>query len=376
MGDLIPIEAFNSLSELANEAVSRGVVPGLAVSIGQGKAHRTLCFGNLFAPAKYPNPLTGVDENTIYDLASLTKALCTSVLAMIAVQKGTLDLQAQLRRWLPAAPVGVTLCHLLEHSSGWPSHRKFYESLLPDASSLALPNQQGADSVVSLVQNTPLECTPGTRTLYSDLGFIALGHVLQSEFKMPLNEAFLQHVAGPLETSTLRFGTTLDTRERVAPTEQCQWRRRLLLGEVHDQNAWLMGGVAGHAGLFGTANDVAMVLQSLVRTYMGDAHGRALVSPEVLRHFWDHHSSTGTWALGWDRPSVSGSLAGALIDRRALGHLAFTGCSIWADPFTQTQVVILSNRIHPVVLDDPRFRQLRPALMDAALEGLKYKPLV
>ena len=362
---------FERLTQVAESAVGNGVVPGLTVAVGQGPKLRIFSFGTLTGVGF---PLTGVDENSVYDLASLTKALCTSLLAMTAVAGGGLRLQDEVRRWLPRAPSGVTISQLLSHSSGWPAHVKFYETLLPVASGVAAPPQELRKQLLAMVAETPTKTNPGEETVYSDLGFIALGYVLECVFNTSLDEAFEQQIAAPLALPSLRFGTVPEQRGVVAPTEHCSWRNRLILGEVHDQNAWVMGGVAGHAGLFGTAKDVATLVQSLLRTYAGNPLPNDPVDPNVLRHFWAYKNmNQSTWALGWDRPSLSGSLAGNLIDRQALGHLAFTGCSIWVDPLTQTQVVMLSNRIHPAVKDDLRFRKLRPAVMDAVLGDMNYK---
>jgi len=145
-----------------------------------------------------------------------------------------------------------------------------------------------------------------------------------------------------------------------------------LIGEVHDLNAHAMGGIAGHAGLFGSVGDLLKLVLALCDSYHGGAS--ALVSPEVLRSFWRPAGIPGsTWRLGWDGPAEHGSLAGSLISRRAVGHLSFTGCSLWIDPEQATSVIVLCNRIHPEVRDDPRFRALRPALCDAALRAVEYQ---
>jgi len=260
---------------------------------------------------------------------------------------------------------------LLAHSSGWPAHRKFYLELWPDGTArepALLRNQ-----LMSLLQHTPLQAVPGDRTVYSDLGFIALGYILECVFNQPLDLAFAQNVAEPLGLATLRFGERARDQDATAPTEQCAWRNKLMVGQVHDQNAWAMGGVAGHAGLFGTATDVTLLGQSLLRSHAGNQTNSDPVKCDVLRYFWQYRrTAADTWALGWDRPSQAGSLAGATIDRRAVGHLGFTGCSVWIDPYAQALVAMLSNRVHPTVADDPRFRQLRPAVMDAALQDVNY----
>lgn len=361
---------FPSVTQVATQAVETNVVPGLAVAVVHGASRTTVNFGALYAPGHAGAALTQVDESTIYDLASLTKALCTSLLTMVAVAQGTLELDAQVRHWLPSAPQGITLRHLLNHSSGWPAHHKFYGTLCPDAALVAKPHPGLRSQLINLVASTPADVAPGTASTYSDLGFIALGYVVQCALNRPLDEAFEHYIARPLMLQTLRFGTRPSDLPRVAPTENCAWRQRLMVGQVHDQNAWLMGGVAGHAGLFGTATDVATVAQSLLRSHAGTPDHNDPIPTEILRYFWAHQTPASTWALGWDRPSPIGSLAGTYLSRTALGHLGFTGCSLWLDPLTQTAVVMLSNRIYPNVYDDPRFRRLRPAMMDAALADL------
>jgi CubicO group peptidase (beta-lactamase class C family) len=163
----------------------------------------------------------------------------------------------------------------------------------------------------------------------------------------------------------------------VAAADRCPVRGRIVLGEVHDLNAFALGGVAGHAGLFGTAAAVARLAHALCAAYRGAAPAAgasALVDREVLRAFWTEAGVPGsTWRLGWDGPSARGSLAGDRISRRAVGHLAFTGCSLWIDPERETFVLLLSNRLHPAPVEEARFRELRRAVNDAALDDLGYR---
>jgi CubicO group peptidase (beta-lactamase class C family) len=153
-------------------------------------------------------------------------------------------------------------------------------------------------------------------------------------------------------------------------------RGRLLCGEVHDLNAFAMGGVAGHAGLFANAADLLALASALCAAWRdaGPAGGAPLVPAEVLRLFWQPAGIPGsTWRLGWDGPAASGSLAGDRLSRQAVGHLGFTGCSLWIDPERETCIVVLTNFVHPTVRKDPRFRALRPALNDAALDAIGYR---
>jgi serine-type D-Ala-D-Ala carboxypeptidase len=219
------------------------------------------------------------------------------------------------------------------------------------------------------------------------VGFILLGNWLERTLGKPLDLAAGDLFAS-LGITSLGYrriaadgagiASPAALRDRpIAATEDCPVRGRILVGEVHDLNAYAMGGVAGHAGLFGDAAGVATVAHALCAAYRGSglqAGARPLVDREVLRRFWSPAGVPGSsWRLGWDGPSPSGSLAGDLITRTAVGHLAFTGCSLWIDPEQEVFVLVLSNRIHPVIREDGRFRQLRRALNDAALEAVGYR---
>jgi CubicO group peptidase (beta-lactamase class C family) len=178
------------------------------------------------------------------------------------------------------------------------------------------------------------------------------------------NLGFVDLVAGPA-VPTFRG-------HDVAATERCPVRGRLVVGEVHDLNAYAMGGIAGHAGLFGSVGDILNLVLALCDAYNGGPS--PLVDSQVIRQFWQPAGIAGSnWRLGWDGPAQHGSLAGSVISRKAVGHLSFTGCSLWIDPEQATCVIVLCNRIHPEVRDDPRFRALRPALCDAALQAVGYQ---
>jgi CubicO group peptidase (beta-lactamase class C family) len=272
----------------------------------------------------------------------------------------------------------VTLRRVLAHAGGFPAHRKFYDDLLDKVD----PQPVGAPAVVTLAAGEPLAYAPGSRSVYSDLGFILLGAIVEHVLGGRLDELAQRLIFEPLGLGLCFVDLRVQAPAAslcgspVAPTERCPVRRRLVVGEVHDLNAFAMGGIAGHAGLFGCASDVLRLAFALCAAYHGRGldGGQPLVSPPILREFWQPAGVPGsTWRLGWDGPSEHGSLAGDLISRRAVGHLGFTGCSLWIDPAQETCVVVLTNRVHPEVRDDPRFRALRPALHDAALRAIDYQ---
>ncbi len=371
---------FNTLRTACLTAARDGVVPGLVVAVGRGG--RTL-FHEAFGAAT---------TDTIYDLASLTKALATSVVAIQAVSRGLIALDDPVARhcppWRGPGKESVTLRQVLAHSSGLPAHRPFYAALgkMPGDGNAPADGRAHRAAVVTAAAAEPLVYMPGTQSLYSDLGFIVLGDVLERAFGERLDVLTQRFVTGPLRLDGAASGVhvqlgfiDLDVARLanapavwpdpiVAPTEDCPVRKRIVVGQVHDLNAFAMGGIAGHAGLFGTASAVAAVARALCGVWAGDASAVPLVPRSLLQSFWTSAGIPGsTWRLGWDGPTDQGSAAGNAIARSAVGHLGFTGCSVWIDPVSATFVVMLSNRVHPSAAENPDFRALRPALHDAAL---------
>jgi len=339
--------------------VSQGVIPGLVVAVGTTGRN---VFCDAFGHRQTDPQLLPATPDTIYDLASLTKPLVTSLLAMRAVAAGRLRLSDPL---LPDETGSPTIRQTLAHAGGFVAHRHFYREVM------ALPVALRRPRMLALVAQEPRAYRPGERSIYSDLGFILLGDRLERLLGARLDALAAEQLIEPLALGTLRFGAELAERP-IAPTQRSIERRRLLVGEVDDLNAWAMDGVSGHAGLFGDAADVAALAHALCAAWRDAAPG--LVPGPVLREFWTPAGIPGsTWRLGWDGPAPTGSLAGELISRRAVGHLAFTGCSLWIDPERETFVLVLTNRVHPTVREDPRWKALRPALNDAALEGAGYR---
>ncbi len=284
-------------------------------------------------------------ETTLFDIASLTKPLSTAYLTMLALDRGLISLDDEPRP-------GVTVRHLLAHASGLPA----VKPLWPPPEEILRARPELADhaylAVVEAVRREALVSPPGARAVYSDLGFILLGAFVEESAKQPLEILFRDWIAQPLGVGDVGF---FPLPEACAPTENG------LRGRVHDDNARAMGGVAGHAGLFARARDVAKIAASLMEAWRGEAR---LVRPETVRAFWSPSGiANSTWCLGWDRPSAQGSSAGAEWPRDGVGHLAFTGCSLWLDPPRGRGVVLLSNRVNPTRANE-RIKQLRPALHD------------
>lgn len=311
---------------------------------------------------------------TWWDLASVTKALCTSILCMRLCERGALGLDQQP---LP----GATVRHLLCHASGLPAWRPLYQEVT------GVPEGPARRAAVVALAASAERGPAGSRSVYSDLGFILLGHLIEERGGARLDQQFaelaealeadvafrpLPCLGGPLEA--------VDAR-RCAPTRRETPLRELLQGEVHDDNARAMGGVAGHAGLFGTPEGVSRMIAALVDVHEGrqSAPARALgLRQATVQEFFRKVGVAGsTWGLGWDHPTPLGagtSSAGSRWSRDGVGHLGYTGCSVWIEPAAGRWAVLLTNRVAAetpaeAAESQARLKVLRPLLHDALLEG-------
>lgn len=320
-------------------------------------------------------PGSAVTSSTIYDLASLTKPLATVTAMALLVQCGQCRLDSRIDsvlQELEGSAVGsATLRQLLTHSSGLPGWRGFYEQLSPNAvlpSSLEARVEAGR-RVVHMIAKETLVYGMGERSVYSDLGFMLLGLAIERLSGIPLDRFVREHIIQPLNAQTLCFLPTDSEGESnknsmirsVAPTEQDSWRGRLLCGEVHDENAAALGGVAGHAGLFGTAEAVLAVTGAWLAAY----HNKpSILNSDVVLEFSKRQLQIpgSSWAIGWDTPSPPSS-SGRYFSSQSFGHLGYTGTSIWIDPVRELEVVLLSNRVHPTRKNDG-IRACRPMIHD------------
>ncbi len=350
-GDLFRIWA------LLREGVERGVFPGAVASIRTSERSYILAVG---FRALYPEREDN-DETTLYDLASLTKPLATTLALMKLVSQGRLSLEDPLERFFPEEVFGVslyrkvTLRKVLSHAAGFPAWRPYFKELQ------RWPLGRRREVLLRLILSEPPAYTPGEKELYSDLGFFVLGEVVTRVAGLPFEE----YVEGlfreivPEVSRELLFRPSLKgfPRERIAPTEICPFTSRWLRGEVHDENTRILGGVSGTAGLFGTARAVTRLLEGLLEAWQD--RGRAFLTRDLLRLFWSSRRFCGTWALGFDRPSPRGSSAGPFFPSTALGHLGYTGCAFWLVPETGLVAVLLTNRVHPS-RENRKVRAFRP----------------
>jgi len=321
------------------------------------------------------------DRDTIFDLASLTKPIATATALLWLVHEGRVHLDDPVAKHLPAFAErdkqAVAVRHLLTHSAGLKPWRAYHEALLEKERKTGerlLGTPAARESIIDRTVRSGLVHEPGTAAVYGDLDFIVLGALVESVSRQPLDEFCAERVFRPLQMNNTFFVRLGDgaaplpepLRRRVAATENCPWRGRVVWGEVHDPNAWAMGGVAGHAGLFAPADDVMRFAESVLDVW----HGRSDALPrETLREFTrrqDLPQGSG-WALGWDTPAATGSSAGSHFGATSIGHLGFTGTSLWIDLEREAIVVMLTNRVH-LVAKKSRFT-LRPVVHDLVMEA-------
>lgn len=352
------------VDDLMASAIRQRVFPGAVLRVSE---HGQLIYEKAFGAKDYDRG-EAIKTTTVFDLASLTKPLATAPAIMRLMTKGCLDLSSTLSGLIPGCFWGekenVTVGQLLCHTSGLPDYQPYYRELM-DVS----PDQRG-QGLKELLINEPLIDPPGTVVRYSDIGYMLLAWVIESITGVPLSVFVKNEVYAPLGIDDLYYIRNNDPQPRngdYAPTEWCPWRKKLIQGEVHDDNAWAMGGEGGHAGLFGTASGIDRMLNHYTHSD-GVGNRPSIFDPEVLNLFlseWDHTRRTP----GFDMPSSEGSSSGRHFSTNSVGHLGFTGTSFWMDLTRHVTVILLTNRVHPS-RENVQIKLFRPLVHDALMEWL------
>ena len=362
---------FTKTETMIREAIAQGIFPSASILI----AHR----GEVVLESLYGD----CNEETIFDVASITKPMITTTLTINAISNGLLKLEDRVGDYLDncGAIAGVQIHHLLNHSSGVKRRERYYDEI--PLKSVA--SKEAKDHIILSAANEQLLYKPGEACEYSDIDFILMGAIVEKVFAEPLNmladEKIIERLG--LKNSFFRavektpwsdnsFTPAYQNYERsfegiqFAPTEEGGWRHERIEGYVHDRNSYAMGGVAGHAGLFSNARDIYEFIIQLVDSKNGKAD---FLPKETLDLFIDDYVSTlayshkGSFLLGWDRPDRTYSQAGTKFSRKTIGHLAYTGCSIWVDLERQMTVIFLTNRSYPTS-KNKRIKEFRPVLHD------------
>lgn len=375
---------FSTVDQVMTKGVESGVFPGAVVLIGRGDR---VLYRKAFGWRGLEPVRTLVEEKTIYDVASLTKPFATTVALMLLVKDKKLCLDDHVTRFFPHFGAygkhTITFRQLLSHSAGLAAWRPYHETIaqreMKEGRVSLLGARDAREFVYTQLLREPLASLPGQKAVYSDLGFMLLGAVVEEISGLEFDQYCQEKIFCPLGLQDTFFVNLEKKRrleakpceERFAPTERCPWRKRILCAEVHDDNAYAMGGVAGHAGMFSTVDDLHRLVSCLVACSRGE---HPFVPAAIIQEFWtrDGRVADSTWALGWDTPSAQNSSAGSFFSSRSVGHLGFTGTSVWIDLQQHVHIILLSNRVHPQ-RDNEKIKTFRPALHNAAMRAVLEK---
>jgi CubicO group peptidase (beta-lactamase class C family) len=378
---------MNRIRKVIEEGIRAGVFPGAVVLVAfKGRLLYLEAFGNrILVPHAAP-----MGRETIFDLASLTKVLATTPAVMKLVDEGRLGLDQSLGELISSEDLGekknLTPRLLLTHSSGLPDHRPYYRDLAGH------PLDLRKKVLREWIVREPYVYEPGRSAIYSDLGFMFLEWIIETRTGMSLKDFVEETFYRPLGLKATFFRTgnspfsPSDKGEREKPqdekdletgdlqfaaTEYCPWRKRVLLGEVDDENAFALGGYSGHAGLFSTAEEVWTLVNMLRAHFFGSRSD--FFKPATVQEFFRRQDLVkgSDWALGWDTRAHEGSSAGRFFSRDSVGHTGFTGTSIWMDLVKDVTAIFLTNRVHPSRNNTDAFKAFRPKIHDAIMEDVK-----
>lgn len=362
------IEFGKDLDIIIASALSEGVFPGAAVGVSIiEKSNATIRKYGFYGKTDLAEKANNVKGNTFFDLASLTKPFVTVLSLLTLIDKKVIRLDDTLDDLLegyvvPQDKIGIRLSQLMSHCSGLPAHEPYYTRLLQ------LDRQSRRDSIISMILKEPLE-GKGEKYTYSDLGYILLGRIIEIQSGLDLQDYFRTTVLDPLHLDSLFLFPAKEngTGNTYAATEICPWTNRLLCGEVHDDNCRTMGGVAGHAGLFGTVEGVLKLAEYLCSLYKGTAD-YSIVSKNLIREAVRRRKGTN-WSCGFDTPSKLYSSSGKYFGEKSIGHLGFTGTSFWCDLEQGVTIVLLTNRVCPTRKNE-RIKRYRPKIHDAIMKKI------
>jgi CubicO group peptidase (beta-lactamase class C family) len=363
-------EVYSAAFSILQEAIAQRAFPAVSVAVTHAgklvalKAMGRFTYENNPEGGDLDLRASNVQPTTIFDLASLTKPVATTTMAAILYERGVLELEAPVLGVVPEFRVDasgavdprrcdVTFRMLLAHSSGLPAYEKLFLK------------EQSRDDLLRAAFTTPLSADPGTRAEYSDIGFILLGTALELLAGESLDTFCQREIFGPLAMTSTTFNPPTQIRAKIPPTaDDRTFRNRIIQGEVQDENAFVLGGVAGHAGLFSGAEDLSRFARTML------SGGNPILRPETLALLTTRESMPpGTSrALGWDTPS-SPSQSGKYFGPTSYGHLGYTGTSLWIDPGRQLSITLLTNRTWPDC-SNQAIKQVRPKFHDAIIEAL------
>lgn len=362
-----------SLDPLLKKGLDTDVFSAVAVGVYQYRKGRELRLITTRGRTRSDEQGTSVNEDTFFDLASLTKPLCTTMGILCLIQQKEIEWETKLFDMLPYTVHpelrDISIDQLLTHSAGLIAYKPVYQSFAP------IPRREKKEKILTEFLRERAAYPPGSTCLYSDPGFMLLGALIEKVAGTGLDTFYRSEIARPLQVEeSIQFrplSSNQKEEKTIAATELCPWRQKLLQGEVDDEHAWLMNGVAGHAGLFATINGVMAVTEHLLHQWRGRT-GHPGFSNDILRKALTKKYAARSWYRGFDTPAAQGSSGGIYLSPSSAGHLGYTGTSFWIDPDQDVVVVLLSNRVHPTRKNE-QIKQFRPLLHNTVLEVLRGK---
>ncbi len=351
-------ETFSVIDNIMELAVKDSVFPGAVLLFG---INQNVLYNKAFGNYTYDKNSANVKTNSIFDLASVSKVAATTSAAMLLVQENKLNLNDKVVKYLPEfnnnGKDEITIRNILLHNTGLPAFKKYYDEY------------STAAEVIDDIMNLELNSKPGEKYVYSDLGMITLQKVIEKITNKTLDVFLKENLFAVLDMNRTMYNPSEEMKKECVPTEDDDfYRMRLLQGEVHDERAYMLNGVAGHAGLFSTAED----LSKLVRTYLnnGKYKNKQIFKPEILSEWTTKQTAQSTRGLGWDTKTIDGySSAGNYFSGNSFGHTGYTGTSVWVDKDSKLFVILLSNRVHPTRANR-KISQFRPIIHDAIYRAL------
>ncbi|MGE5401484.1 MAG: glycoside hydrolase family 3 N-terminal domain-containing protein [Ignavibacteriales bacterium] len=351
--------SFSSVDSIMREGLADSVFPGAVLYVGhKGRVIYRKAFGKYtYDPDAQPMSL-----DAMFDLASVSKVIGTTTAAMILYDEGKLILDKKVMDYLPGfgnhGKENITVRNLLLHNAGFTPFKPFYKTYTKPS------------EVINDIMNTSLEYPTGTKFLYSDLSMITLQLIIEKLAGEPLDVFLREKVFDPLGMKNTMYNPPADLWYKCAPTEvDNYWRMATMRGKVHDEAAYLLGGVAGHAGLFSTGGDLSIFMQMMLNK--GKYDGKQLIKPATVELWTTKQTNQSSRGLGWDTKTQTGSSAGSLFSASSFGHTGFTGTSVWADKNRDLFVVLLTNRVYPTRANN-KIIKFRPKLHDAVVKAVEY----
>jgi CubicO group peptidase (beta-lactamase class C family) len=350
---------FAKVDSLFAAAIEDSVFPGAVALVGY-KGEKV--FEKAYGKFTYSPDAKVMTTDAIFDLASVTKVIGTTSAAMILVDEGKLNLDEKVAAYLPEfgnnGKENVTIRNILLHNTGLPAFKRYYLTM------------QTGEQLINDIMNCELDNPPGAKYVYSDLGMITLQKVIERITGKGIDKFLSEKLFKPLGMNDSYYAPPDEVIERCVPTElDDYWRHELVKGKVHDENAYMLGGVAGHAGLFSTADDISKVMFTLLND--GKYNGEQIFDPELIKNWTTKQSEQSTRGIGWDTIDLEGySSAGHKLSKNSFGHTGFTGTSVWADKDEDLFIILLTNRVYPT-RKNRKISQFRPVFHSTIYDILK-----